>query len=39
MPPLLRHRVYGRLREVLIERDPVAMEIVRDTKTDLPEGW
>lgn len=39
MPASLRSRVYARLREVLLERDPAAMEIVRDTKTTLPEGW
>lgn len=39
MPASLRTRVYARLREVLLERDPVAIDIVRDTKTNLPEGW
>ncbi len=39
MPPLLRNRVYARLREVLTERDPAAMEIVRETKTNVPNGW
>ena len=39
LPPSLRTRVYARLREVLVDRDPVAMEIVRETKTDLPAGW
>lgn len=39
LPPSLRNRVYARLREVLAERDPVAMDIVRGTKTNLPAGW
>ena len=39
LPPSLRNRVYARLREVLADRDPVAMEIVRETKTNLPAGW
>jgi hypothetical protein len=39
LPPSLRIRVYARLRDVLSERDPVAMDIVRETKTNLPEGW
>jgi hypothetical protein len=39
LPPSLRTRVYARLREVLVERDPVAMDIVRQTKSDLPDGW
>jgi hypothetical protein len=39
MPASLRTRVYARLREVLAERDPVAMEIVRETKSNLPAGW
>jgi len=39
LPPSLRVRVYARLREVLSDRDPVAMQIVRETKTNLPSGW
>ena len=39
LPASVRTRIYARLREVLIDRDPAAMEIVRDTKHDLPEGW
>jgi hypothetical protein len=39
MPASLRTRVYARLRQVLVERDPVAMEIVRETKHNLPDGW
>jgi hypothetical protein len=39
LPAPLRNSVYARLREVLGKRDPVALEIVRDTKRDLPEGW
>jgi hypothetical protein len=39
LPASVRARIYARLREVLIDRDPAAMEIVRDTKHDLPEGW
>jgi len=39
LPTLLRNRVYARLREVLSQRDPAALEIVRDTKNNLPEGW
>ncbi len=39
LPPNLRARVYARLHDVLSTRDPVAMEIVRATKTDLPAGW
>ena len=39
MPASLRSRVYARLKEVLTERDPIAMEVVRDTKTNLPAGW
>ena len=39
MPASLRTRVYARLRQVLVERDPVAMEIVRETKNNLPDGW
>jgi len=39
LPASVRTRIYARLREVLTERDPAAMEIVRDTKHDLPEGW
>ena len=39
LPPSLRNRVYARLREVLAERDPAAMEIVRETKTNLPADW
>jgi len=39
LPPSLRNRVYARLREVLGDRDPVAMEIVRETKMNLPAGW
>jgi hypothetical protein len=39
LPPSLRARVYARLREALVERDPIAMEIVRETKSNLPQGW
>jgi hypothetical protein len=39
MPASLRTRVYARLREVLAERDPMAMEIVRETKNNLPPNW
>ena len=39
MPASLRTRVYARLHQVLVESDPVAMEIVRETKSNLPEGW
>jgi hypothetical protein len=39
LSPSLRNRVYARLREVLVERDPIAMGIVRETKTNLPDGW
>ena len=39
LPPTLRSRVYARLHDVLSTRDPDAMDIVRDTKTDLPAGW
>lgn len=39
LPTLLRNRVYARLRDVLTERDPAAIEILRDTKNNLPEGW
>jgi hypothetical protein len=39
MPASLRTRVYARLRQVLLDRDPVAMEIVRETKNNLPDGW
>jgi hypothetical protein len=39
LPTSLRNRIYARLREVLADRDPVAMEIVRETKTNLPQGW
>lgn len=39
MPGRLRTRVYARLKEVLAERDPVALEILRETKSSLPEGW
>jgi hypothetical protein len=39
LPQTLRNHVYARLREVLSERDPVAMEIVRDTKTNVPSNW
>jgi hypothetical protein len=39
LPISLRTRVYARLREVLVERDPIAMEIVRETKSNLPAGW
>lgn len=39
LPPTLRARIYTRLRATLAERDPAAIEIMRDTKSDLPEGW
>ena len=39
LPASLRNRVYARLREVLTDQDPVAIEIVRDTKTNLPGNW
>jgi len=39
MPASLRARVYARLHQVLVDSDPVAMEIVRETKSNLPEGW
>jgi len=39
LPTLLRNRVYARLRHVLSERDPAAIEIVRETKNNLPAGW
>jgi len=39
LPTLLRNRVYARLRDVLTERDPAALAILRDTKSNLPEGW
>ena len=39
LPPSLRNRVYARLREVLPQRDSVSMEIVRETKSNLPHGW
>jgi len=39
MPTGLRNHVYQRLHESLSQRDPVAMEIVRETKNNLPEGW
>ncbi len=39
MPPGLKTRMYARLHDVLSTRDPVAMEIVRETKKDLPAGW
>ncbi len=39
LPSSLRERIYARLKEVLTERDPVALEILRDTKQNLPEGW
>jgi len=29
----------ARLREVLPQRDSVSMEIVRETKSNLPHGW
>jgi len=39
LPTLLRNRVYARLSDVLSQRDPAALEILRDTKNNLPEGW
>ncbi len=39
MPASLRTRVYAGLREALAVRDPVAIDIVRETKADLPQGW
>jgi hypothetical protein len=36
LPAPLRNRVYARLREVLSTRDPAALEIMEDTKSDLP---
>jgi hypothetical protein len=39
MPASLRNRVYARLKDVLAERDPDAIEIVRETKTNVPAGW
>jgi hypothetical protein len=39
LPASLRGRIYSRLREVLVERDPVAIDILRDTKSNLPASW
>jgi len=39
LPESLRTRVYARLRDVLAERDPVAIEILRETKSNLPADW
>jgi len=39
LPTLLRNRVYTRLRDVLSERDPAALEILRETKSNLPDDW
>jgi hypothetical protein len=39
LPTLLRNRVYAKLKDVLSQRDPAAIEIVRETKHNVPDGW
>jgi hypothetical protein len=40
LPAAVRERLYRRLKELLPEDErPAIVEILRDTKGDLPPGW